>query len=47
MLNHEIMLMEVQNAIDSARLKKAVGVEELSDEVLKFPNSLTVLHSLF
>ncbi|KAL7374830.1 hypothetical protein ABVT39_007749 [Epinephelus coioides] len=47
MLNNEITLMEVQDAIDRAKVKKAVGVEELSNEVLKSPNLLTVLHPLF
>lgn len=45
-LNDDITREEVKEAIDRARLNKAVGVEELTNEVLKSPYLLTVLHCL-
>lgn len=41
-LNSDITLEEVRTAIDQAKLKKAVGVEEIPYEVLKSPSLLNV-----
>lgn len=46
-LNSDITQEEVRTAIDQAKLKKAVGVEEIPNEVLKSPSLLNVLFCLF
>jgi len=46
-LNIDISLEEVQKVIDRTKPYKAVGVDELSNEVLKCPKLLNTLHVLF
>ena len=47
MLNGDISIEEVQRVVDKAKLNKAVGVDELPNEVLKNPSMLNILHCLF
>lgn len=46
-LNHEIFLEEVQCSKNKAKLKKASGVEDVPNEVLKSRSLLKVLFCLF
>lgn len=46
-LNCEITVEEVQTVIEKTKPYKAVGVDELSNEVLKCPKLLKTLHCLF
>lgn len=45
-LNSEITLDEVLKVLDKAKENKAVGIEDLPNEVLKSPNLWNVLHCL-
>ena len=46
-LNTTLSREEVQNAIDRCKMKKATGIDEISNEVLKSPRLLNVLFQLF
>lgn len=47
LLNSDITVAEVQKVIEKIKLQKAVGEDELTNEVLKCPKLLNTLHCLF
>lgn len=46
-LNFNITLQEVDDALKKPKLRKAMGVEEIPNEVLKSPSLLNALYDLF
>ena len=45
-LNYDVTLQEVARAVARAKVRKAVGIDQIPAEVLKNPNCVSLLHKI-